>query len=167
MKQKNKTTKIENLEFDAILDEFREILRKNKLKYTKQRESVIKMLYNSDHHFTPEELYLEIRDEQPELNIGIATVYRTLNLLEDSGMVTSISFGTQGKKFELATKPHHDHLICKNCGRIVEEKILDNNDLSKLLKDKYNFQLDYYSLRIYGFCSECKEDIRSKNENAK
>ena len=44
MKQKNKTTKIENLEFDAILDEFREILRKNKLKYTKQRESVIKML---------------------------------------------------------------------------------------------------------------------------
>ena len=45
---------------------------------------------------------------------------------------------------------YHDHLICTNCGKIVEEKILDNEKLAKSLKDKYNFELDYYSLRIYG-----------------
>ncbi len=157
MNQKNKTTKLENLEFDAILDEFREILRKNKLKYTKQRESVIKMLYNSDHHFTPEELYLEIRDEQPELNIGIATVYRTLNLLEDSGMVTSISFGTQGKKFELATKPHHDHLICKNCGKIVEFEDPSVEKKQEEIAKKNGFTLTGHLMQLYGTCKNCSK----------
>lgn len=157
MKQKHNTMKIENLEFDAILEEFREILRKNKLKYTKQREAVIKMLYNNDHHFTPEELYLQIRDEQPELNIGIATVYRTLNLLEDSGMVTSISFGTQGKKFELATKPHHDHLICKNCGKIVEFEDTSVEKKQVEIAKKNGFTLTGHLMQLYGLCKDCNK----------
>ena len=111
--------KIENLEFDKLLEEFKKIIKDNGLKYTKQREILLKTLYNSSYHFTPESLNMHIKEKYPDLNIGIATIYRTLNLLENARMVTSISFGAQGKKFELANKPHHDHIICKSCGKIV------------------------------------------------
>lgn len=152
-------SKIENLEFDAILDEFKEILRKNKLKYTKQRESVLKILYNSNHHFTPEELYLDVKKHYPELNIGIATVYRTLNLLEESGMATSISFGIQGKKFELATKPHHDHLICKNCGQIVEFEDDEIEKRQEKIAKKYGFILTGHLMQLYGLCQICNKEL--------
>ena len=98
---------IENMEYDNLLSKFKEILKINGLKFTSQREVVLKTLYNSNDHFTPESLYLLIKERHGELNVGIATVYRTLNLLEESKIVTSITFGAQGKKFELANSPHY------------------------------------------------------------
>lgn len=77
---------IENLEYDALLEKFKKILRENGLKYTQQREVLLKTLYNNDEHFTPERLYFFIKETYPELNVGIATVYRTLNLLEEAEM---------------------------------------------------------------------------------
>ncbi len=108
-----------------LLQEFKKILKQNSLKFTKQRETVLEVLYNHTEHFSPEELYILIKKNYPNLNIGIATVYRTLNLLEDSQMVTSISFGSAGKKFELGNRPHHDHIICNSCGKIVEFENID------------------------------------------
>ena len=70
---------IENLEYDALLDKFKRVLRDNGLKYTKQREILLKTLYNNDEHFTPERLNLFIKETYTELKIGIATVYRTQN----------------------------------------------------------------------------------------
>ncbi|MDU2202148.1 MAG: Fur family transcriptional regulator [Anaerococcus hydrogenalis] len=150
------------------IEQLKKIYKKNGHKFTKQRQIIFNALKNSNSkHLTPEELFSIVHQENKQ--VGIATVYRTLNIFEDLGIVNKQEFTDSINTYELISQDdeHHDHLICKNCGKIVEEKILDNNDLSKLLKDKYNFQLDYYSLRIYGFCSECKEDIRSKNENAK
>ncbi|AQW81973.1 Fur family transcriptional regulator [Campylobacter pinnipediorum] len=154
---------IENLEYDAILEKFKKILRDNGLKYTKQREVLIKTLYNSDEHFTPEKLYIAIKEEYPELNVGIATVYRTLNLLEESDMVTSISFGSQGKKFELATKPHHDHLICKKCGLIVEfeDSIIEKRQTA--IAKENGFRLTGHMMQLYGVCEQCsKNNIKGK-----
>ena len=74
--------KIENLEFDALIVEFKKALAASGLKYTKQREVLLRTLYNNNKHFTPEALHNEIKAKFPELNVGIATVYRTLNLLE-------------------------------------------------------------------------------------
>jgi Fur family ferric uptake transcriptional regulator len=107
----------ENLEYSSLLASFKELLKNNSLKFTKQREVVLKTLYEKNEHFTPEDLYIFLKSTYPELNIGIATVYRTLNLLEESHMVTSISFGVAGKKFELANKPHHDHIYHSQNGR--------------------------------------------------
>ena len=87
----------ENLEYSSLLASFKELLKNNSLKFTKQREVVLKTLYEKNEHFTPEDLYIFLKSTYPELNIGIATVYRTLNLLEESHMVTSISFGVAGK----------------------------------------------------------------------
>ncbi|MSN95628.1 transcriptional repressor [Campylobacter sp. FMV-PI01] len=152
-----KRQSIENLEFDVLLDEFKKILKDGGLKYTQQREALLRTLYNSNCHYTPENLYLKIKENYPELNVGIATVYRTLNLLEDSGMATSISFGAQGKKFELAIKPHHDHLICKNCGKIVEfhDPTIEKKQLS--IAKENGFILTGHLMQLYGVCSDCRK----------
>ncbi|NLY04137.1 MAG: transcriptional repressor [Campylobacter sp.] len=152
--------KIENLEFDAMLDEFKKILKDNSLKFTQQREYVLKTLYNNDEHYTPEELYIEVKEAHPELNIGIATVYRTLNLLEDSGMVTSISFGVQGKKFELANKPHHDHLICKQCNKIVEFEDSEVEKKQLEIAHNHGFTLTGHLMQLYGLCKDCQKGAK-------
>ncbi|WP_236860800.1 Fur family transcriptional regulator [Campylobacter porcelli] len=148
---------IENIEYDALLERFKRVLRDNGLKYTKQREVLLQTLYNNSEHFTPEQLYLHIKERYPDLNVGIATVYRSLNLLEESGMVTSISFGAQGKKFELANKPHHDHMICRQCGVIVEfeDQVIEKRQLA-IAKDN-GFKLTGHIMQLYGVCSECSK----------
>lgn len=148
---------IENIEYDALLERFKRVLRDNGLKYTKQREVLLQTLYNNNEHFTPEQLYLYIKERHPGLNVGIATVYRSLNLLEESGMVTSISFGAQGKKFELANKPHHDHIICRHCGVIVEfeDQVIEKRQLT-IAKDN-GFKLTGHIMQLYGVCSECSK----------
>ncbi|MCI6642537.1 MULTISPECIES: Fur family transcriptional regulator [Campylobacter] len=149
--------KIENLEFDKLLEEFKKIIKDNGLKYTKQREILLKTLYNSSYHFTPESLNMHIKEKYPDLNIGIATIYRTLNLLENARMVTSISFGAQGKKFELANKPHHDHIICKSCGKIVEftDQEIENKQLE--IAQKNGFTLTSHLMQLYGICEKCSK----------
>ena len=147
---------IENLEYDALLEKFKKVLRENGLKYTQQREVLLKTLYNNDEHFTPEKLYLFIKENHPELNIGIATVYRTLKLLEESDMVTSISFGAQGKKFELATKPHHDHMICRKCGVIIEFEDSTIEKRQAIIAKEHGFKLTGHMMQLYGICKDCQ-----------
>jgi len=87
-----------NMTYDEVLQNFKKLLKSNRLKYTKQRELIVEIIYNNRGHFTPEDIYNLIKERYPEVKLGIATVYRTLTLLEDANIVSSISFGTQGKK---------------------------------------------------------------------
>lgn len=153
---------IENIEYDVLLERFKKILRQGGLKYTKQREILLKTLYHSDTHYTPESLYMEIKQTEPELNIGIATVYRTLNLLEEAEMVTSISFGAAGKKYELANKPHHDHMICKTCGKIIEFENPIIERQQSLIAKEHNFKLTGHLMQLYGACSDCNRKAKVK-----
>ncbi len=148
---------IENMEYDSLLVRFKDILRHNTLKFTKQREVVLKTMYNNDEHFTPESLYMLIKKSCPELNVGIATVYRTLNLLEDSSMVTSLSFGSSGKKFELGNKPHHDHMICKTCEEIIEFEDDEIEKKQEEIAKKHDFKLTSHLMQLYGICKECQQ----------
>lgn len=148
------------------IEQLKKVFEKNGHKFTKQRQIIFNALKNSSSkHLTPEELFSIVHQDNKQ--VGIATVYRTLNIFEDLGIVNKQEFKDSINTYELISQKdaHHDHLICTNCGKIVEEKILDNDELAKSLSDKYNFKLDYYSLRIYGICSECEEDLRSKNES--
>ncbi|MBN2963649.1 transcriptional repressor [Sulfurospirillum sp. T05] len=148
---------IENMEYDTLLDRFKEVLKINNLKFTKQREVVLKTLYNHHEHFTPEHLYLLIKDKYGSLNVGIATVYRTLNLLEEAEMVTSITFGSQGKRFELATKPHHDHMICRSCGAITEFEDALIEKRQEAIAKEHGFKLTNHLMQLYGVCKTCKK----------
>jgi len=147
----------ESLSYDELLETFRTILRKNRLKFTAQREAILKTLYEHPEHFTPENLYLLVKKKYPELNTGITTVYRTLNLLEENKLATSLSFGTQGKKFELGNKPHHDHIICEVCGTIVEFEDAQIEELQQKIAKMHGFKLTNHIMQLYGICSKCQE----------
>lgn len=149
-------------------EQLKKIFEKNGHKFTKQRQIIFNALNNANSkHLTPEELFSIVHQENKQ--VGIATVYRTLNIFEELGIVNKQEFTDSINTYEVIGQndEHHDHLICTNCGKIVEEKILENDELAKILRDKYNFDLDYYSLRIYGICSDCQDELRSINENAK
>jgi len=148
---------IENMEYDSLLLRFKDILKHNNLKFTKQREVVLKTMYNNDEHFSPESLYMLIKKIYPKLNVGIATIYRTLNLLEDSDMATSLSFGSSGKKFELGNKPHHDHMICKICDKIIEFEDDEIEKRQEEIADKYGFKLTSHMMQLYGVCKKCQK----------
>jgi Fur family transcriptional regulator, ferric uptake regulator len=146
-----------SIEYDKLLSDFKQLLKANGLKFTIQREVILEMLYNSDEHLTPEGLHHLIQEKHPDLNTGIATVYRTLSLLEDSEMVTSLSFGAQGKKYELGAKDHHDHLICTQCGSITEFVDEQIEQRQKNITEELGFILQEHSMQIYGICKVCQD----------
>jgi Fur family ferric uptake transcriptional regulator len=145
------------VEYEQLLNDFKQLLKKNNLKFTIQREVILETLYNSDEHLTPEALHHLIQKKYPELKTGIATVYRTLSLLEDSNVVTSLSFGAQGKKYELGAKEHHDHLICTECGKITEFVDEEIEKRQHAITDELGFKMNDHSMQIYGICKECQE----------
>lgn len=155
---KNIITKFNDktIEYEQLLVDFKELLKKNNLKFTIQREVILETLYNSDEHLTPESLHQLIQKKHPSLKTGIATVYRTLALLEDSHLVTSLSFGAQGKKYELGTKHHHDHLICTKCGEITEFVDPQIEQRQKQITEALGFKMSEHSMQIYGICKNCQ-----------
>ncbi|MFT5661438.1 MAG: Fur family ferric uptake transcriptional regulator [Sulfurimonas sp.] len=144
------------VKYTQLLNDFKTLLKENSLKFTIQREVILETLYKSDEHLTPESLHHLIQENFPDLKTGIATVYRTLALLEDSQMVTSLSFGAQGKKYELGAKEHHDHMICTSCGDItefVDEEIENRQDS---IAESLGFKISDHSMQIYGICKDCQ-----------
>ncbi len=146
------------VEYEQLLNDFKVLLKKNNLKFTIQREVILETLYNSDEHLTPEALHHLIQDKEPDLKTGIATVYRTLALLEESNVVTSLSFGAQGKKYELGAKEHHDHLICTECGKITEFVDDEIERRQHAITDELGFKMSDHSMQIYGICVECQKN---------
>lgn len=151
------------IEYNKLLSDFKQLLKINGLKFTIQREVILEMLYNSDEHLTPEALHHLIQEKHPDLNTGIATVYRTLSLLEESDMVTSLSFGAQGKKYELGAKDHHDHLICTECGDITEFVDEEIEERQQKIADALGFKMQEHSMQIYGICKSCQETSQSSH----
>ncbi|WP_297440453.1 Fur family transcriptional regulator [Sulfurimonas sp.] len=145
------------VKYEELLNDFKQLLKKNNFKFTIQREVILETLYNSDEHLTPEALHNLIQSKYPDLKTGIATVYRTLSLLEESNIVTSLSFGAQGKKYELGAKEHHDHLICTECGQITEFVDSEIEKRQHAITEKLNFKMLDHSMQIYGICKECQE----------
>lgn len=148
------------VEYNKLLNDFKVLLKANGLKFTIQREVILEMLYNSDEHLTPEGLHHLIQEKHPELGTGIATVYRTLSLLEDSDMVTSLSFGAQGKKYELGAKDHHDHIICTSCGNITEFVDEEIERRQREITEALGFVMQEHSMQIYGICKNCQSNSK-------
>lgn len=143
------------IEYAQLLTDFKVLLKANSLKFTIQREMILETLYKSDEHLTPEALHRLLQENFPELKTGIATVYRTLSLLEDSHIVTSLSFGAQGKKYELGAKEHHDHMICTNCGNITEFVCEEIEKRQEVIAENLGFKVSDHSMQIYGTCKNC------------
>ncbi len=144
------------ISYPLLLEQFKKLLKDNALKFTKQRELILKFLYENGGHYTPEEIYTLLKQDYPDVKVGIATVYRTLSLLEESGIASSISFGVQGKKYELGLKKHHDHLICSACGEIIEFFDETIEERQEEIAKKFNFKMTDHTMKIIGLCEKCQ-----------
>ncbi|MBN2260853.1 MAG: transcriptional repressor [Clostridiales bacterium] len=139
-------------------DVYTSILQKVKIKgykLTPQRKAVIDTILKNDHrHLNTEEIYEIVKELYP--NIGLATVYRTLIVLDELDVITKMNFDDGCIRYEMNSETHqHHHLICRNCGNVIEvmEDLLD--DLEKTVEKKYQFKIIDHNLKIYGLCKNC------------
>ena len=132
------------------------------LKYSRKREIIVDYFLRAKRHFTVEQLYDEVKKNHP--GISYTTIYRTLKLLVECGIASMHHFGEEETKFEPRRhKQHHDHLICKRCGRIIE---FTHQGIEKFQKDvakNYGFLPQNHTLQIYGLCKSCRKQ-RSKRK---
>ena len=137
------------------IDVLEEYISVNNLKITKQRRTVLKIFLESKDHVSVEELYNEVLKTEPK--IGLATVYRTLALLTKSGLALEMDFGDGQKRYESSyNSVHHDHMVCTECGKILEfnhpliEKYQEEVAMQK------NFKITSHKLDLFGLCQDCK-----------
>ena len=122
---------------------------------TPQRMMVLQAIENSADHISAEEIYAQVVARYPHVNIS--TVYRTLDLLKRLGLVTETDLGSGRVRYHPADKGHHHHLICRQCGRIID---LDESVLYPLrerLLSEYDFEADLRHLGIFGLCQRCRQ----------
>ena len=147
---------------DALLAKLKERVKEQNLKNTTQREAIIRGMFKRKGHFTPEEILLFSQQEEDGKNIGIATVYRALNFFEKDGFVVSISFGAEGKRYELNIREHHDHMICDECGKIIEFESDEIEKLQEAEAAKKGFLIKSHAMQLHGVCKECQEKKEGK-----
>ena len=130
-------------------------LSKEGYRLTPQRLMILSAIENSDNHISAEEIHAQIVVKYP--NVNISTVYRTLELLKRLGLVTETDLGEGRVRYHPVEKGHHHHLVCRNCGTIVD---LDGSFLSPLkiaLLREYGFSADLSHLAILGQCLSCRK----------
>jgi Fur family transcriptional regulator, ferric uptake regulator len=142
---------------EDFIEELKRIVKQKGLKYTEQREIVLSILLQADDHLTAEEIYNKIKEEFPETNVGIATVYRALSFLEEVELIASINFGTDGKKYESNAKSHHDHLICTDCSKIIEFIDDEIEKRQEKVAKANKFKITGHSMQLYGLCEDCQK----------
>ena len=149
------------------LEKLQTILSSEGYKITKQREVVFEaLLDNVDSHLTPEELHEII--ENKDKDIGIATVYRTLLLFEDLGIIYKLNFDDNKYRYELISEEeshHHHHLICTKCNNIQELKFDLLENMEEDIEKKYNFKIKDHSLKFFGLCSNCQNKDLGQGES--
>lgn len=121
---------------------------------TPQRMMVLDAIEHSENHISAEEIYAQVITKYPHLNIS--TVYRTLELLNRLELVTETDLGGGRVRYHPADKGHHHHLVCQECGRVIDldESVMD--DLKLVLRRDYDFDPDIRHLALFGTCADCK-----------
>ncbi len=137
-------------------------------RFTQPRHFIINMLLKSNKHLAAEDIYIEVHKVYH--NIGLTTVYRTLELLEKMGVIHRFDFGEGKSRYELSdaagienkTVLHHHHLICTKCGKIInytdfsEQEITLMKQIEQELSKKHDFRINTHQICFYGLCARCK-----------
>lgn len=142
---------------------FKELLKENGLKVTTQRIAILDVLQSRpDTHLTAEEIYEHVREQYPE--IGLATVYRTIQLLSDLHLIDKLNLDDGYVRYEIGKKDgsfgthHHHHLICLGCGKVLsfEDDMLES--LENRIKDAMDFDIVDHEVKLYGYCKDCQKN---------
>jgi Fur family transcriptional regulator, ferric uptake regulator len=128
-------------------------LRARGYRVTPQRQLVLAAVTKLE-HATPEEIWADV--QQTASGVNISTIYRTLELLEQLGLVTHTHLGHGAPRYHLAAEAEHVHLVCAECGRITEIPPEAIAPLVSALADDYGFQTDVGHLTVFGRCESCR-----------
>ena len=129
-------------------------------KMTPQRKEILQIFVDHPEHLSAEEVYGFLREKESE--IGLATVYRALDLLSNLGILVQVDFGDGCARYELNTADpnvhHHHHLICVKCKKVIEfeEDLLD--ELEATISEKSGFQILNHEVKFLGYCKDCQSD---------
>lgn len=155
MKEENTAQIVKNI--------FTDYLIKNQHRKTPERYAILEKIYSLEGHFDAEQLFEHM---QHEYRVSLATVYNTLELLYDVGLVIKHQFDNQSAKYEkaLGASVHH-HLVCNHCGKVKE---FTDKKIRQSIQNKQfsTFQATHYTLYVYGICGKCKsKDGNDKKSN--
>jgi Fur family ferric uptake transcriptional regulator len=135
---------------------FMDFLARKRLRITAQREAIIQTVFNTTQHFTAEELLMWSR--RRDKSVSRATVYRTLPLLTESGLVREMDFGKHHKFYDpnYARRPRHSHIICEDCDKIVEFESAKIERIENAISRRLGFSVNAHRLQLTASCDEFK-----------
>lgn len=135
-----------------VTKDWKSDLRRRGYRLTPQRQLVLEAVDNLE-HATPDGILTEVRKTASGVNIS--TVYRTLELLEELGLVSHAHLGHGAPTYHLADRHHHMHLVCRDCGTLIEADIAEAAPLTDRLRATYGFETDMKHFAIFGRCERC------------
>ena len=152
--------------FHKVMTEEQEVflkhIQKKGLKRTTQRELILDVFLRTEEHLSNEDLYQLVKKEDP--TVGQTTVYRTLKILTEAGLAREVRFGDGRTHYEHNYKhQHHDHMICSECGKIIEFYSAELEAIQDEMAAKHDFEIRQHLLRMIGICSDCR---REQNQNS-
>lgn len=127
--------------------EFEDALRADGVRITRQRTAILTVLADASDHPDANELHRRAREIDPA--VSLATVYRTLSVLERQGVVHRHSFAETSARFETADVPHHDHLIDTDSGKIIEFRSPEIEKIQEEIAAKYGYEILHHRLELY------------------
>jgi Fur family ferric uptake transcriptional regulator len=150
--------------FEEIVDRFRDFLATRGLRMTREREELLASIFHAPRHFEAEDLIRTIRERKGR--VSRATVYRTLSLLEECGILRKSLFGHNRHFYEsVVGRHHHDHLVCIRCGKIREFEEEQIEALQEQICRKYGYRIVDHIHEIFGICERCLETDRPLSED--
>lgn len=143
------------IDFETYLKNFKLHVSKIGLKNSIQKDYILKILFFSDEHLTAEQITAKVKKDY-NIDVGIATVYRTMKFFEDLNLVDTLDVGDSVKRYELNLAAHHDHLVCTACNKIIEftDDIIEIKQIK--IAEENNFVLKNHVMTIYGLCEDCQ-----------
>ena len=147
---------MENVDVDFNV--LKEQLKSKGCKLTPQRRAIVEtIIENEGKHLTAEEIYEQVKKKCPE--IGLATVYRTILLLEEIGVISKLLLNDGCSRYELVhrnERHRHHHLICNQCNKVIEVEDDLLEELEEGIEKKYKFKILDHSVKFFGICDECE-----------
>ena len=131
------------------------------IKRSKQKEAILRVLRNTTSHPTATWIYDEVRKEIP--NISLATVYRNLRLLKETGGILELELNNAPSRFDARTDSHH-HFCCEQCGRVFDVDEAIDKKLNGKVAQKTGFEISHSQLEFYGLCPECQQSQKATGD---
>ena len=131
-------------------------LRQHGYELTPQRRAVIQAIASTQDHLTPTAIYDKVHQDHPD--IGLVTIYRTLETLVKLKLICELHAGGSCHSYTISAPGHHHHLICSNCGRVIDFTSSNLSGLEKRLSQDTGFKMEGHLLEFLGLCPDCQKE---------